>query len=182
MTEDSPSYQPADPKRMHPRDALEFAIGRYVRQFANLETIVGTHVSYVLELDHNLVFFILKEMFFDQKVKLLRRSAVQKFGENKSAEYISVLNKISKAGEFRNALLHGAFSQEGENHETQLRGKLGQSLTNFDEGFEETGYSEVEGQTQSVDALAAALIAAFPDCDSKPSSSSNLEQSGSGDQ
>jgi hypothetical protein len=171
---------PIDPTSMAPREALELAIGHYVTRFANLDTVVSTHIGYILGLDHKLVFFILKDVFFDTKVKLLRRSVAQKFGLQNSAEYIAVLNKIKTAGEFRNSLLHGVFAQEGENAETQLRGRLGESLTKFDEGLKETDSAALDHAARMVDDLAAALIAELPE--GKPSSSNSLEQSGSGDQ
>ncbi len=162
-----------------PRDALERAIGHYVTTFANLETIVATHIGYVLELPHTIVFFIVKDMFFDHKVKLLSRAVEQKFGMEKTMPYRAALNRARDAGETRNALLHGAFAQEGE---TQLRGRLGESLTKFDEGLKRTGYAEIEEATRLVDEASAALIAAFPDEGENPSSSSSLEASGFGDQ
>ncbi len=168
---------PIDLSKMAPRDALEFAIGRYVTRFANLETILGTHAGYLLGIEQKLMFFILKDMFFDHKVKLLRRTVEQKFGIEKSAAYRAALNRATKAGEARNDLLHGAFAQDGD---IQLRGRIGQSLKKLDEGFKETGYADLESEGLVLDKIATDLIAALPE--ENPSSSSSREQSGSGDQ
>ena len=144
---------------MAPYDALQFAIGQYVTVFANLETVIATHVSYLLELDHKLVFFMLKDILVSQKIKLVRRAAVQKFGEDKCSRYRAVLNKIDKATEFRNTLVHGAFTNDDERG--YLLGKLGHSLTDMDKGLEPIGYARVQEEARTVDALAAELIAAL---------------------
>jgi hypothetical protein len=127
-----------------------------------------------------LVFFILKDILVSQKIKILRRAALEKMGEERSNQYRTVLNKIDKLTEFRNTLVHGAFIEDHEKGD--LHGKLGRSLTEFDKGFEVIDYVRVQKEGETVDALAGELIAALLVCDFKPNSSKSLEQSGSGDQ
>lgn len=168
-----------DPAKTLPREALELAIGRYVMHFANLETIVATHIGYLLELDYKLVFFILKDAGFDQKVKLLRRTAQQKFPK-KSEAYCALLNRADKINRARNNLLHGSFASDGKSSE--LRGRLGETLTNFDAGLQETGFADLQEASLAIDEVSAALISSLPELSDSPSSSSSLEEPGSGRQ
>jgi hypothetical protein len=149
------------PSGLSSEEALSYAIGQYIRAFANVETIVGTHIAYILKLDHNLIFFILKDIFVAQKIKLLRRAVEQKVGSAATETYRSVLNKIDGTLSFRNTLVHGAFIATWA-AEGLLQGKLGQSLTELAAGMEPITYDSVQEQTQLLDALADDLIAAFP--------------------
>jgi hypothetical protein len=159
---------PQPPSGMTPDEALNYAIGLHVRTFANMETIVATHLAYILKLDQKLAFFILKDMMVSQKIKLVMRAADQKFGEAIAAPYRAVLNKIIKRPlEFRNTLVHGAFISTWA--EKSLQGKLGRSLTDLTDGMEPMDYATVQRESRLLDDLAAELIAALPD-DPKPSS------------
>jgi hypothetical protein len=163
------------------REKLQAAIGLYITQFANLETIVASHVGYVLDIEPALAFFILKELGFDQKIKLLRRGVTQKFGEDKSATYRPILNKITKAAEFRNTLVHGAFVADSEYGSTFLHGRLGDRPNAVVDGLTEISPDTIRQQAQSLDGLSEELIKRLPEL-STPNSSSSREQSGLGDQ
>lgn len=161
------SLQP--PKGMTSEDALSFAMGQYIRAFANMETIIGTHIGYILNLEHKLVFFILKDILISQKIKLLKRSADQQFGTVIAAPYRAVLNKVENTLTFRNSLVHGAFVATWA-AQGLVQGKLGQSLTDLTAGMEPIGHDSLQQEIQTVDSLASELISAFRDLDSKPKS------------
>jgi hypothetical protein len=163
------------------RAELQLAIGIYITQFAALESIVTATVARILNIEPAIAFFMLKEIPIDPKIKLLRRAASEKCGEDESAAYRTVLNRVAKAAEFRNTLVHGAFVAEGEYGATFLQGRLGSKLTTPVAGLDVLGPDTIRREAQSLDSMSDELIKLWPKS-SSPSNSKSREQSGSGDQ
>jgi hypothetical protein len=162
-----------------PTQALQCAVGEYLIQFAMLETTVTIQISVLLSQETTKTLFMMREVFVAVKVKLLRRAAVSKYGEDATAKLRGILNRIVKASEFRNDLVHGAYiSVGGGGDAITAHGKLGKSPTILMDGMDPIDHKKIQSETQLVTELAVELFAAVAEL--KFSSSKSLDTSGSG--
>lgn len=125
----SGSDNPPDeiPKELDNSQAVLYRIGEYIEMFNRMEWTLTLLMSELLGVETKIIQFVWKDTFTDQKIKTVRRAAIEKFKREdfRRDELVSLLNNLRSSIEFRNNLIHGYFQRVEAG---MLHGKLGQSL------------------------------------------------------
>jgi hypothetical protein len=149
---------PIELSKISPEDALRYQVGVYFETFSNLEQLLAMALSNILRIENALVHFMWKDAFTDQKIKTVRRAAIQRLGPE-NPRWLALkptLNEIAThAVEFRNQLAHGLIIREAGG--TKL-GKPGQNPDLLYQGFEKITQEMVHEETRKLQTLALKLV------------------------